>query len=156
MKIRRWLANAALCALACSTQIALPSVAAAAKSQIATDSSVFVERKPTDTRRRLEPAEKLLPGDKVVTIVTWHRTGGRGAFTIVNPLPEALSYQRSAMQAEEEEVSVDGGRTWGRLPQLRIGDRHAISEDVTHVRWRISGPSALRGTGRIAYSGIVR
>jgi hypothetical protein len=53
-------------------------------------------------------------------------------------------------------VSVDGGKTWGKLGKLRIGSRLATPEDVTHVRWRISAAHAALGRGDIAYSGIVR
>ena len=154
MTIRTSLARAALCAAACSMHVLSPSIATAAAPAIATESAVFVERKPTEAKRRLEPASKLFPGDKVVTVVSWHRTGGQGGFTIVNPLPQAITYQRSGM--DEEDVSVDGGRTWGQLADLRIGARQASPEDVTHVRWRITGRTALRGKGQIAYSGIVR
>jgi hypothetical protein len=59
-----------------------------------------------------------------------------------------------------EEISIDGGRSWGKLGMLMIrdtsGTRLASPEDVTHVRWRIPASVAARGTGTIAYSAIVR
>jgi len=132
---------------------ALPASLAAAP-RITTDSAIYVERLQDDAARHLEPAEKLSRGDKVVTIVTWYRLGGDGAFTITNTLPRHVSYQKSARG--DEQVSVDGGRSWGRLSELRIGARNAAPEDVTHVRWLISGRHAQTGRGHIAYSGIVR
>lgn len=143
-------------ALACAAAISgamLPAIAAAAPS-IATDSAVFIERLLSDTARHLEPAEQLKRGDRIVTIVTWHRLGGNGAFTITNPLPESVAYQKSAR--DDEEVSIDGGRGWGRLADLKVGSRNATPEDVTHVRWLISAQRAESGRGHIAYSGIVR
>lgn len=131
----------------------LPALAAAAPG-VATDSSVFVERLQPDEVRHLEPAQSLARGDRIITIVTWYRLGGQGAFTITNPLPQSVYYQKSA--EGDEEVSVDGGRTWGRLADLKVGSRNATPEDVTHVRWRISAHVARSGTGHIAYSGIVR
>lgn len=138
------------CALASA---ALPAIAAAAPN-VATNSAVFVERLESDTVRRLEPADRLARGDRVVTIVTWYRLGGAGAFTITNSLPRSIAYQKSARG--DEEVSVDGGRSWGRLADLRVGSRNATPEDVTHVRWRIPAERAQFGKGHIAYSGIVR
>jgi hypothetical protein len=122
-----------------------------ATPNVATDSAVFVERLRSDTVRHLEPAERLSRGDRVVTIVTWHRLGGEGSFTITNPLPNSVSYQKSTRG--DEQVSIDGGQNWGRLADLEIGSRNATAEDVTHVRWSISAQS---GEGHIAYSGIVR
>lgn len=133
--------------------ITLP-LAANAQPAIATDSAVFVERVEHGSQCSLEPANRLSRGDRVVTIVNWYRVGGDGGFTITNPLPRAIAYQASAR--DDQEVSVDGGRTWGRLGELRVGARIASPEDVTHMRWRIPANSAQRGQGRIAYSGIVR
>jgi hypothetical protein len=121
---------------------------------VVTDSSVFVERRDEASARRLEQAESLGKGDRVVTILRWQRIKRAGSFTITNPLPRSLSYQASSRA--DEAVSVDGGRSWGRLGELRIGDRLASPEDVTHVRWHIPERIAARGRGQIAYAGIVR
>ena len=136
---------------------AASAAGAAANTPVALDSAVFVERLRGDNLRSLEPATRLSRGDRVVTIVSWQRMGGNGAasgFTLVNPLPPSLAYQASARG--DEEVSVDGGRGWGRIGTLRIGTRLATPEDVTHVRWRVPASRAAAGSGRIAYSGIVR
>ena len=133
---------------------ATTSGAALAEAPVALDSAVFVERLSENNVRSLEPATRLNRGDRVVTVVSWQRLGRASApngFTLVNPLPRAIAYQASAR--EQEEVSVDGGRSWGRIGALRIGSRLATPEDVTHVRWRLP---ATAGSGRIAYSGIVR
>lgn len=130
------------------------SALAQAPAAVATDSAVYVERIESDASRRLEPARQLAPGDRVVTVVRWYRMGGDGGFVITNPLPASLAYQNSASNVQE--VSVDGGRTWGRLEDLRINGRDATPADVTHVRWRIPASLAARGRGEIAYAGIVR
>ena len=150
MTIRRF------AALAAGT-IALVAQPSLAKPAVALDSAVYVEKMRSEDgglTRSLEVPDQLSRGDRVVTVVTWYKLGGPGGFTVVNPLPRALAYQRSARA--DEEVSVDGGRSWGKLEALRIGTRHATPEDVTHVRWHIPEARALAGSGRIAYSGIVR
>lgn len=121
---------------------------------IATDSAVYVERIAPDASRHLEPASKLTPGDRVVTVLRWYRMGGEGSFVITNPLPASLTYQKS--DGDAQEVSVDGGRTWGHLGALRIGHRDATPEDVTHIRWRINASSFGGYRGQFAYAGIVR
>lgn len=136
--------------------VAFPLPAAASPS-VATDSAVYVERvtlRGGEAVRRLEPAARLVHGDRVVTVVSWYRMGGDGGFTVVNALPAGLAYQASGQSGED--VSADGGRSWGKLGALTIGGRLASPEDVTHVRWRVSPAQALAGTGRIAYAGFVR
>jgi hypothetical protein len=133
--------------------ITLPQ-AALAQPTVATDSAVFVERTRNENLRSLEPADRLNRGERVVTILSWYRMGGDGGFTITNPLPRAIAYQASAR--DDQEVSVDGGRSWGRLGDLKVAGRIATPEDVTHIRWRIPAVRAARGQGQIAYSGIVR
>jgi hypothetical protein len=139
--------------LATSLALCAPAVAVAAPL-VALDSAVFVERVRPGAVRLLEPARQLKRGDRLVYVVSWQRFGGNGGFTVTNPLPRTVSYQRSA--AGDEEVSVDGGKRWGKLEALRIGARSATPEDVTHLRWRVAPEQAAKGTGRITYSAIVR
>jgi hypothetical protein len=134
--------------------LAAGSTAAQASPAVALDSAVFVERVTPDSGRMLEPATELSRGDRVVYVVRWYRMGGDGGFTVTNPLPRSVQFQGSANG--DEEVSIDGGRTWGKLATLRLGNRIATPEDVTHVRWRVDPRTAARGQGRIAYSAIVR
>ena len=138
-------------AAAGTTLLAGPAYAGPA---VALGGAVYVEKAEPGNVRRLEPASQLVRGDRVVTIVTWQRLGGDGGFTVTNPLPRSVYYQRSANN--DEEVSVDGGRSWGRIGALRYGARLATPEDVTHVRWRVTASRAAAGRGQIAYSGIVR
>lgn len=141
----------ALVIAAAMTATAAPALA---NPGVALDSAVFVERLQPGNIRNLEPASRLSRGDRVVTIVSWRRDAGNGGFTLINPLPRAVAYQASAR--DDEQVSVDGGRTWGRLGDLRVGERYATAEDVTHLRWRVPAGQAAARAGRIAYSGIVR
>ena len=140
-------------ALASASSIALAGPAHAGPV-VALGSAVYVEKAQQGNVRRLEPASQLVRGDRVVTIVSWQRLGGDGGFTVTNPLPRSVYYQRSA--DDDEEVSVDSGRSWGKIGDLRYGARLATPEDVTHVRWRVPADRAAAGRGQIAYSGIVR
>ncbi|MBC2668175.1 hypothetical protein ACFOON_11405 [Novosphingobium piscinae] len=117
---------------------------------VAVGSAVYVEHLGA-ANRVLERSDQLRRGDRVVTIVSWKRPGPGGAFTLVNPLPRTVQFDGTADGTEE--VSADGGRTWGRLGQLRAAGRLVLAQDVTHVRWRVASPSAA---GRIAYRAIVR
>ena len=131
--------------------LAAPALAA---PLIALDSAVYVEKIAPGKGRTLQPAAQLNRGDRVVYVVSWYRMGGSGAFTVTNPLPRSVYYQGSADGSEE--VSLDGGRNWGKLERMRIGDRLATPEDVTQVRWHVAASEAARGSGEITYSAIVR
>lgn len=128
----------------------LISSAANADGAVDIDRSVYVER-AGERGRSLEPATTLRKGDKVVLMVEWRAAPGARSFTVESAVPRPLAFQRSGSEAVE--VSADGGRSWGRLGALKIGQRTATAEDVTHLRLRVD-PRAARG--RLAYSAIVR
>lgn len=123
--------------------------------------AVYVEKSPAAglrSIRSLEPADKMISGDRVVLVLDWRAPEKPGGFMLTSPVPKPLSFERSSNGMEE--ISVDGGRSWGRMGTLLIrdgdGTRLAGPEDVTHIRWRIPAQTAARGSGRIAYSAIVR
>lgn len=143
-------------ALAARDDLTPRPVALGTQRDIVLDKALFVERTrlaATGAVHTLEPARGLGHGDRVVTLLTWYRLGGSGGFTVTNALPSSVTYEPGD---RDEDVSVDGGRSWGRLGTLRMGQRIATAQDVTHVRWRISPAQAMAGSGRIAYAGLVR
>lgn len=141
---------------------ALAATPAIARQDVALESSVYVERTSYtgDGRivRRIEPASRLVRGDKVVLVLEWSGDRDAEGFAVTSPIPATLSFRQSGREGEQ--VSVDGGRSWGELGDLRIREggetRLASAADVTHVRWRITSREAAQGTGRIAYSAFVR
>jgi hypothetical protein len=135
---------------------------AAAQHGVLVDSSVYVERTShtNDGRimRRIEPASRLVRGDKVVLVVEWRTDADGKPFAVTSPIPGTLKFERSGQEGEQ--VSVDGGVSWGDLGEIKVregsGTRLASAADVTHVRWQVSGRDASRGSGRITYSAVVR
>ena len=145
-----------------ATSAALMPAAAHAAGGVQFASDVFVERfQPAPggrTARILERADQLRPGDRVIFVVNW---SGRkdGGFTVTNPLPRTIAF--AGATDDTQEVSVDGGRTWGALEALMVRDatgraRPAYPQEVTHLRWRIPTPQALTGTGQMTWRGVVR
>jgi hypothetical protein len=135
---------------------------AAAQQGVSLDSSVYIERTShTDDgriMRRIEPASRLVKGDKVVLVVEWRTDANGKPFAVTSPIPGTLKFERSGQEGEQ--VSVDGGTSWGELGEIKIREgramRLASAADVTHVRWQISSRDASRGNGRITYSAVVR
>lgn len=98
--------------------------------------------------RLVEPAERLKSGDRVVLLVRWRARDDRDGFTVTTPVPPALAYQRDS--SDTVEVSLDGGRSWGKP------GAGAQAERVTHLRWKVGARQAAQGSGSFAYSARVR
>lgn len=129
--------------------VCLAASAAFAGSAIEIERAVYVERAAAGGRA-LEPATTLRKGDKVILVVEWRADAPARRFTVQSAVPRMLAFQRAGHDAVE--VSIDGGRSWGELGELKTGARLASAEDVTHVRLKVAGAPA----GRMAYSAIVR
>ena len=142
------------------------SVPALAQSGAVTlQSDAKVERVITDgngqTSVTLAEPTTVVPGDTVVFTIHYRNTSDRDVsdFVINNPIPAAIRFERSDNQ--QAVVSVEGGRTIGRLDTLTVGTvdgtaRPATANDVTHVRWTFPQPIAARQSGAVSFRGNVR
>ena len=124
--------------------------AAAAQSALSIKRSVYLETR-SEAGTSLSPAKTIKSGDRLVMVMQWPGTEAPRSFTLASKVPSTVLYQRSSRDGAE--VSVDGGRKWGRLGQLSVGERLAAPEDVTNVRWRIA---TAKRPGTLSYSAIVR
>ncbi len=141
-----------------------PSAAFAA-SQLQLTSDVFVEKQKQradgTVTTILEEPNLVTPGDKLVFIVKYKNAGAAPAekFVLTNPLPKAVAFNGTSDGLEV--VSIDGGKTWGFLANLRMQDlggksRPALMSDVTHIRWNLNRPIAAGSEGKLIFRGIVR
>ena len=117
---------------------AIPATA----QDVTIDSAVYRER-VDDGGTRIEPADRLTRGDRVVTILSWDAPSQRGSYTVTSAVPAGLALQSASHPGVE--VSTDGGRTWRRLT-----DPDTAPRDTTHLRWRVGGE------GRLSYRAVVR
>ena len=101
----------------------------------------------------------VVPGDKLVFATSYRNNGSVAVkdFVVTNPIPEGVML--ASQGAELLDVSVDGGKSWGKLAQLKVSDtagpRAAQASDVTHIRWvlPVLAPGAK---GTLSYNAIVR
>jgi len=130
----------------------LPS-AALAQSQVALNSEVFVERTTQDAtgaaRVALVPPSVVTPGDPLVFVLSYHNNGAAPAVSFVRTESAGAVY------------SVDGGRSWGALAELRVRNADGTSRaagpaDVTHVRWRLARAIPAGGGGELRFRGVVK
>ena len=99
-------------AIAVLTAVTIASPALA-DSPVRLDQSVFVERSASGKVRVIEPARRLTRGDRVVLVLDWQAPPAPRGFTVTSAVPATLSFERSSAGAQD--VSVDGGRSWGQL-----------------------------------------
>lgn len=107
----------------------------------------------------MEP-KVVVPGDKLVFATSYRNTGSAAVsnFVVTNPIPAGVALAQG--DAPMAEVSVDGGKTWGKLASLTVtgkdgAKRAAQSSDVTHIRWTLT-TVAPGATGTLSYRAVVR
>jgi len=154
----------ACAAAAMLTAPVLPLAAQDAAPAVTVNGDIKAEKPVTGADGKssiqLVDPESFLPGDRLVFGQNYANTSAEIVtnFTITNPLPEAV---RLAPDADPGlEVSVDSGKTWGRLSALSLTasdgtSRPALHADVTHVRW-VLATIAPGASGRVAFPVIIR
>ena len=126
---------------------------------------VAVVGKDGKTVKKTVPVAKIVPGDEVIYVISWKNNGKDPARDVIvnNPVPEQVSFiaGSSAAPGAIDEVSVDGGKTWGKLGALTVRTddgktRPATAADVTVVQWKLSAPVAPGATGSVGYRAVVK
>lgn len=143
------------------TVCAVPAAAAAQERPIKLQSDVkLVRQAQQGGATELVAPESVVPGDTLVFTTSYRNEGASTVnnFVIVNPVPADLVLTDEA--ASTTEVSVDGGKNWGRLADLKIvkedgQERPATIEDITHMRW-VFASVAPSATGEVKFSARVR
>lgn len=113
------------------------------------------------TSVNLVPARKVVPGDRVVFVLTYRNTAAQpiGGVVFNNPVPRGIAYRGPTATSPAPDVSVDG-KTFGSLATLRVqtpvGARAASPDDVTAVRWRLAAPLAAGAQGQFAFQAVLK
>ena len=142
---------------------ATPALAAPAPGQVGLRGEVQVEKTITENgvqKMVLADTNVVVPGDRLV-FTTWYVNNGDTAvqnFIVTSAVSSAVVL--TAESAEALDLSVDGGKSFGRLAMLTIdngegGRRPARAEDATHVRWTIPA-IAPKASGKVRFHAIVR
>jgi uncharacterized repeat protein (TIGR01451 family) len=139
--------------------------AAFAASPIQLSSDIYVEKvsKKADgsSAVTLVAPNTVLPGDQLIFVVHYKNAGSQAAegFVVTNPIPRSISF--SGTSDGTEIVSVDGGKSWGEIEQLRVSSgegrtRPALMTDVTHVKWKLTKSLAAGAAGKLIFRGTVK
>jgi uncharacterized repeat protein (TIGR01451 family) len=145
--------------------LSLTAGAAWAVSPIQLTSDIYVEKeqKQADGKSAvvLESPKSILPGDQLVFVVRYKNVSATTAngVTVTNPIPRAIAF--SGTSDGTEIVSIDGGKNWGKLSQLRTANtdgssRAALMTDVTHIKWTMNQTLAAGSVGKLIFRGVVK
>jgi len=142
---------------------AAQSTPSGANSPVSLKGDVKLEKSVTEnglTSVQLLDPTVVVPGDHLLFTTRYQNDSAQPVtnFVVTNPLPSAVVL--SGDEAAANEVSVDGGKTWGLLSTLKVSDgqggqRAAVPSDVTHMRWTIA-KIAPGAAGQVEYHAIVR
>lgn len=138
---------------------------AVAASPLQLSSDVFVERtiEGVDGTKTvvLEKPKMVTPGDSLVFVVKYKNVSATTAtnFVVTNPLPPAVAFNGTS--DGQEIVSIDGGKNWGFLGDLRVAKedgatRAAQRSDVTHIKWNLNQPLTAGAEGKLIFRGVVK
>lgn len=135
-------------------------------------SDVKIERTERDasgnaTTKLFTPKDvAVVPGDNIVFTLLVNNATSQPAvgFKATNPMPAAVRF--ASVSEDWADVSIDGGKTWGKLVDLKVKandatgtavvERAATPEDVTHVRWVFTDAIAPGATRTVSYRGVVK
>lgn len=142
---------------------AAPAAAQQATPAVTLEGLVKLEKTIEENGKQkvvLEEPKVVVPGDKLLFTTRYRNAGAQPVdnFVVTNPVPDAVRVADES--ALREQVSVDGGKAWGRLAELTVkGEdgtpRPATAADITHIRWTVPviAPGA---SGMVEYHAIVR
>lgn len=148
--------------LAMTCALGSTAVQAQTKPVVLTSSVQLVQTtgEGANARQTLVDAASVVPGDILVFSTAYRNSGAEQVndFVILNPVPATVLVAGESATAQE--VSVDGGRTFGALAALTVPaadgkTRPALNTDVTHLRWTIAH-LAPGETGSATYRAVVR
>lgn len=143
-----------------------------AAPSVTLQSDVKIERTERDasgnvTTKLFTPKDvAVVPGDNIVFTLFVNNATAQPAvgFKATNPMPAAVRF--ASASEDWAEVSVDGGKNWGKLADLKVKandptgtavvERAATPEDVTHVRWVFTDAIAAGATRTLSYRGVVK
>lgn len=142
---------------------ASPAAAAAAPGAVALHGDVKLETTTVQNgveKIVLVDPKVVVPGNRLLFSTSYRNQSATPVqnFVVTNPVPAGIAV--AAKDAATLTVSVDGGKTWGKLAALTVKDARGVARpaqagDVTHVRWTVAA-IAPGASGSVAYHAIVK
>jgi uncharacterized repeat protein (TIGR01451 family) len=113
---------------------------------------------------KLVPADRVVPGDRVIYTLEVRNTGTTALETPVvsHPVPEHVRYVADSALGPAAEVSysVDGGKSFERAENLKVptpeGSKPAVAADYTDIRWQLKNPLKPNSVAFVRFRAVVK
>ncbi len=115
--------------------------------------------------RKLIPADRVVPGDRVIYTLEVRNGGANGvdAPSITYAVPDHMKYVADSAVGPGAEVSysVDGGRSFDSAGNLHVPGidgrpRPAVAADYTHLRWRLKNSLQANSVAFVRFRALVK
>jgi len=111
-----------------------------------------------------EAADKVTPGETVIYSIKYENDSAEPATNIVliMPVPKEVAYVEGSVTGGNANVSfsADDGATYvarGRLTVEQDGARRpARGDEITHIRWTLTGAVPANAAGEVSYKAILK
>ena len=114
---------------------------------------------------KLIPADRVVPGDRVLYTLEARNTGATALDTpvVTYAVPEHMRYVLDSAVGPGAEVwfSIDGGHSFDRAENLKVtgpdGRPRAVAgADITHIRWQLKNPLKSNSVAFVRFRALVR
>jgi len=114
---------------------------------------------------KLIPADRVVPGDRVIYTLEVRNTGATAVDTpiVTHPVPEHMRYVADSAVGPGAEVSysVDGGQSFGRAENLQVlgvdgRPRAAVAADYTDIRWQFKNSLKANSVAFVRFRALVK
>src|ERR1700736_4071976 len=114
---------------------------------------------------KLIPADRVVPGDRVIYTLEVRNTGATALETpiVTHPVPEHMRYVADSAVGPGAEVSysVDGGHSFEHAENLSVpgGDgrpRPAVAADYTDIRWQLKNSLKANSVAFVRFRALVK
>jgi uncharacterized repeat protein (TIGR01451 family) len=114
---------------------------------------------------KLIPADRVVPGDRVIYTLEVRNTGATAldAPVVTHPVPEHMRYVADSAVGPGAEVSysVDGGHSFERPENLKVPGvdgrlRPAVAADYTDIRWQLKNSLKANSVAFVRFRTLVK
>jgi uncharacterized repeat protein (TIGR01451 family) len=127
-----------------------------------------VESKSVDAGRtvvKLIPADRVVPGDRVIYTLEARNTGATALDipVVTYAVPDHMRYVADSALGPGAEVSfsIDGGHSFDRAENLKVNGRDgrpraAVGADITHIRWQLKNSLKANSVAFVRFRALVQ